>query len=70
MKKCNSAIQVLKQDSEDDKSQHRIREWLRNDGTGFGRLKSGLIVRGEMMLRNGSVVFSSQQEAKQSKGRK
>ena len=70
VKKCKDAIQALRQDSEDDKSQHRIREWLCNDGTGFGRLKSGQIVQGEMMQRNGSIIFSSQQEAVQSKGRK
>ena len=70
VKKCKSAIQVLKQDSEDDKSKHRVREWLHNDGTGFGCLKSGQIVRGEMMQRSGSIIFSYQQEAKQSKGRK
>ena len=70
VRKCNDAIQALKQDSEDDKSQHRIREWLCNDGTGFRRLKSGHIVRGEMMQRNGSIIFPYQQEAVQSKGHK
>ena len=71
VKKCIDAIQALKQDNEDDKlTQHRIREWLCNDGTGFGRLKSGQIVRGEMMQIKGSIVFSFQQEAGQSKRRK
>ena len=70
VKKCNDAIRALKQDSEDDKSQHRVKEWLCNDGTGFGRLKSGQIVQGEMMQIKGSVGFSFQQEPVQSKGRK
>ena len=69
MKKCNDAIRALKQNSEDDKSQHRIRdlEWLCNDGTGFGRLKSRQIVQSEVMKMNGSVVFSFQRTRSRTK---
>ena len=69
VKKCNDANQALKQYSEDNKSPHRIREWLHNNGTGFGCLKSGQVVNGEMKLLNGTVRIP-RQEIRQSKEHK
>ena len=57
VKKFNNANQALLQVSEDEKSQHRIREWVCNDETGFGCLKAGQIVQGEMKLLKGSVTL-------------
>ena len=70
VKKFNDANQELKQGSKGDRSQHRIKEWLCNDGTGFGRLKSGQIVQGEMMPLKGSVGIPPQQETLQYKQHK
>ena len=47
------------------KSRGRVKEWLHKDGSGFERLKSGKQKREEMLHLNGSVVYSSWQEARQ-----
>ena len=47
------------------KSRGRVKEWLHKDGSGFECLKSGKQKREEMLRLNGSVVYSSWQEARQ-----
>ena len=47
------------------KSRGRVKEWLHKDGNGFQCLKSGKQKREEMLRLNGSVVYSSWQEARQ-----
>lgn len=47
------------------KSRGRVKEWLHKDGSGFEHLKSGKQKRDEMLRLNGSVVYSSWQEARQ-----
>ena len=42
-----------------------MKEWLHEDGSGFECLKSGKQKREEMLRLNGSVVYSSWQEARQ-----
>ena len=65
VKKFDNANQALLKLSEDDKSQHRIREWVCNDGTGFGCLKAGQIVQSEMKLLKGSVTLLPGKRQKQ-----
>ena len=65
MKKYNDAYQAMKQLSKNSTPQYRIKEWLHNSGTGFGRLQSGLVIPSEMLQLTGSVGIPSWQEARQ-----
>lgn len=70
VKQYNNVYQVMKKLSKNNASRYRIKEWLHNYGTGFGRLKSGQIIPGEMLRITGSVGIPSWQEAHQSRGDK
>ena len=66
VKKFNNANKALLEVSEEDnRSQYSIREWVCNDGTGFGRLKAGQIIQGEMKLLKGSVTHLQNKGQKQ-----
>ena len=69
-KQFKETCHTLKQESKDVKSRFWIKEWLHNNGTGFGRLRSGQLVQSEMMLLTGLVGIPSWQEAQRSKGDK
>ena len=70
MKKYNDAYQAMKQLSKNSTPQYRIKEWLHNSGTGFGRLQSGLVIPSEMLQLTRSVGIPSWQEARQGRENK
>ena len=70
VKKYNDAYQEIKQLSKNGTPQNKIKEWLHNNGTGFGRLQSGQVIPSEMLQLTGSVGIPSWQEARLSRGDK
>lgn len=70
VKKFNIVHQDLKQQSKNNKSRFKIKEWLHKNGTGFGRLKSGRFIQDEMMQLPGLMGIPSWSEAQQSRGEK
>ena len=70
VKQYNDAYKMLYQLSKNNESRFRSKEWLHHNGTGFGQLKSGQIIPGEMLRLMGSVGIPSWQEAHQSRGEK
>ena len=53
-----------KDQSDDDKSRARIKEWLHKDGKGFGRLTSGKQKFEDMLSLSGSIVYATKEEAR------
>lgn len=70
VQRFKDAHHALSQESENNRSRLKIREWLRNNGSGFCRLKSGQPTTSEMLLLNGSAGIPSLQEAQRSRGDK
>ena len=70
LKQFNDACSTTKQESKSNKLRYRMKEWLHNSGTGFRRLRSGPIIKIEMLELDGSMGIPSWQEAHRSRGDK
>ena len=68
--KYNCVVQIKRfsqrtqEQSIDEKSRARIKEWLHKDGRGFQRLNSGKQKLDDMLKLTGSVVYATKEEAR------
>ena len=70
VRKFKDAYCTLLQESKNNKSRLKVKEWLYNVGNGFVRLKSEQPTQRKMMLLKGSAGIPSIQEAQRSRGEK
>ena len=70
VQKFKDTHRALSEESINNRSRLKIKEWLHRIGSGFGRLKSGQPAKGEMLMLTGSAGIPSLQEAQRSRGDK
>ena len=70
LEQFKSTCKLMQEEGKENKSQFQIKEWLHQNGAGFGRLQSGQYISDEMFQLTGSVGIPSWEEARQSRGDK
>ena len=70
VKQFHNVCSEMRRERNDNMSRSKIREWLQCDSAGFGRLKPGHPIQGDMMQLTGTIGNPSFQEAQQTRSDK